>query len=295
MSANSTTVRFQFSGVDFSLANGVCDLSKLFTCCYREVYLLAAFSHTILNVSESAFTEHLYALINTYLANEKNVDVDVDTGQSALQTNNFNQHYAEVQRELELEKKRKDMILEKTCSEFWFDEPIDGMDVAELKQYISSLQKLKRKACGTVATGHVEHRMVQAISLCFTGLICIELLADAAISSLVDDNANHVKDLSLLKEHVKPKAHSCDNSGIKEAIVSRESDNWNDRKDKSVDPSKELRLHWDLYTMMDEWVEPCDDLVAKRDPHDSCVGGVKFKLEGCKNRCAEAVGFKESC
>ncbi|GKA16486.1 hypothetical protein Tco_0696233 [Tanacetum coccineum] len=48
------------------------------------------------------------------------------------------------------------------------------------------------------------------------------------------------------------KAHSCDNSGIKEAIVSRESDNWNDRKDKSVDPSKELRLHWDLYTMMDE-------------------------------------------
>ncbi|GJU23650.1 hypothetical protein Tco_1156992 [Tanacetum coccineum] len=75
------------------------------------------------------------------------------------------------------------------------------------------------------------------------------------------------------------KAHSCDNSGIKEAILSRESDNWNDRKDKSVDPSKELRLHWDLYTMMDEWVEPCDDLVAKRDPHDSCVGGVKLKLE----------------
>ncbi|GJT71579.1 hypothetical protein Tco_1030865 [Tanacetum coccineum] len=30
----------------------------------------------------------------------------------------------------------------------------------------------------------------------------IELLADAAISSLVDDNADHVKDLSLLKEHV---------------------------------------------------------------------------------------------
>ncbi|GKB96420.1 hypothetical protein Tco_0982557, partial [Tanacetum coccineum] len=102
----------------------------------------------------------------------------------------------------------------------------------------------------TMATGRVEHRMVQAISLCFIELICIELLADAAISSLVDDNADH-----------------------------RESDNWNDRKDKSVAPSKELRLHWDLNTMMDEWVEPCDDLVAERDPHDSCVGGVKFKLE----------------
>ncbi|GJT56043.1 enolase, partial [Tanacetum coccineum] len=99
----------------------------------------------------------------------------------------------------------------------------------------------------------------------------IELLTDAVISSLVDDNADHVKDLSLLKEHVKPKAHSCDNFGIKEAIVTRESDNWNDMKDKSVAPSKELRLHWDLNTMMDEWVEPCDDLVAEQDPHDSCI------------------------
>ena len=45
--------------------------------------------------------------------------------------------------------------------------------------------------------------------------------------------------------------------------------------------------------MMDEWVEPCDDLGAEPDRHDSCVGGVKFKLEGCKNRCEEAVGVKE--
>ncbi|GJY61260.1 agamous-like MADS-box protein AGL62 [Tanacetum coccineum] len=52
------------------------------------------------------------ALINTYLANEKNVDVDVEMGQSA---------------------------------EFWFDEPIDGMDVAQLEEYLSSLQELKRK------------------------------------------------------------------------------------------------------------------------------------------------------
>nr|GEW66576.1 agamous-like MADS-box protein AGL62 [Tanacetum cinerariifolium] len=29
--------------------------------------------------------------------------------------------------------------------EFWFDEPIDGMDVAKLEQYIYSLQELKRK------------------------------------------------------------------------------------------------------------------------------------------------------
>ncbi|GKE12398.1 hypothetical protein Tco_1415949 [Tanacetum coccineum] len=93
--------------------------------------------------------------------------------------------------------------------------------------------------------------------------------AGSGKNSLVDDNADHVKDLSLLKEHVEPKTHSCDNVGIKEAIVSTESDNWNDRNDKSVAPSKELRLHWDLNTVMGEWVELCDDLVSERDPHDS--------------------------
>ncbi|GJW32501.1 hypothetical protein Tco_0052533 [Tanacetum coccineum] len=66
-------------------------------------------------------------------------------GQSALPVNEFNQHYAEVSCELELEKRHKDMILKKSSSEFWFDEPIDGMDVAELEHYIFSLQELKRK------------------------------------------------------------------------------------------------------------------------------------------------------
>nr|GFC63515.1 agamous-like MADS-box protein AGL62 [Tanacetum cinerariifolium] len=70
---------------------------------------------------------------------------DLDVGQSAFPTNEFNQHYDEVSRELELEKKRKDMIPEKTGTEFWHDEPIDGMDVAELEQYLSSLQELNRK------------------------------------------------------------------------------------------------------------------------------------------------------
>ncbi|GKC25963.1 agamous-like MADS-box protein AGL62 [Tanacetum coccineum] len=76
------------------------------------------------------------ALINTYLATQKNVDVDVDMGRLALPINVFNQHYAEISHELELEKMRKDMIPEKISSEFWFDEPIDGMDVAELEHYV---------------------------------------------------------------------------------------------------------------------------------------------------------------
>nr|GEX66293.1 agamous-like MADS-box protein AGL62 [Tanacetum cinerariifolium] len=85
------------------------------------------------------------ALINTYLAFGKDVDVDLDVGQSALPTNEFNQHYDEVSRELELEKKRKDMIPEKIGTEFWYVEPIDGMDVTELEQYLSSLQELNKK------------------------------------------------------------------------------------------------------------------------------------------------------
>nr|GEY43842.1 agamous-like MADS-box protein AGL62 [Tanacetum cinerariifolium] len=84
------------------------------------------------------------ALINTYLANEENVDVDLDI-RSVLPINEFNNHYAEVSREMELEMKRKDMIPENSGREFWFDEPIDGMDVAKLEQYIYSLQELKRK------------------------------------------------------------------------------------------------------------------------------------------------------
>ncbi|GJY85273.1 hypothetical protein Tco_0499299 [Tanacetum coccineum] len=53
---------------------------------------------------------------------------------------------------------------------------------------------------GHVNTGRtdIQRGQVQAM-VDFSG---IELLADAAISSLVDDNADHVKDLSLLKEHV---------------------------------------------------------------------------------------------
>ncbi|GJV03188.1 agamous-like MADS-box protein AGL62 [Tanacetum coccineum] len=78
------------------------------------------------------------ALINTYIANEKNVDVDGDMGESALPVNEFNQHYAEVSCELELEKRYKDMILKKSSSEFWFDEPIDGMDVADLAIIVNS-------------------------------------------------------------------------------------------------------------------------------------------------------------
>lgn len=157
----------------------------------------------------------------------------------------------------------------------------------------NSLTPAKKTKSKTAARNNkiLKPRKKQAKSMIdFSG---IELLADAACNSLFDDNANHVKDLSLLKEHVTPRANSCDDVDIKEAIVSTDSDNGNDRKDKSVAPSKELRLHWDLNTVMDEWVEPCDDLVAEPDRHDSCVGGVKFKLEGCKNRCAEAVGVEE--
>nr|GEW58125.1 agamous-like MADS-box protein AGL62 [Tanacetum cinerariifolium]GEY10961.1 agamous-like MADS-box protein AGL62 [Tanacetum cinerariifolium] len=112
------------------------------------------------------------ALINTYLANEENVDVDLDMGQSALPRNEFNNHYEKVSRELELEMKRKDMIPENSGREFWFDEPIDGMDVAKLEQYIYSLQELKRK--GPTVLQHLQGPKTNVLQgpnvLCVQGL-----------------------------------------------------------------------------------------------------------------------------
>lgn len=64
--------------------------------------------------------------------------------QSLLPMNEFNQHYAEVSRDLEMEKRRGEMIPE-TSSGAWFNEPIDGLDVDELEQYLYSLNELKKK------------------------------------------------------------------------------------------------------------------------------------------------------
>ena len=62
----------------------------------------------------------------------------------------FNQHYVEVSKELEAEKKRKEAIQESKianggCGLAWYDEAIDELEVEELQQYLTSLIELKRK------------------------------------------------------------------------------------------------------------------------------------------------------
>ncbi|KAI3683497.1 hypothetical protein L1987_84002 [Smallanthus sonchifolius] len=57
----------------------------------------------------------------------------------------FNQHYVEVSRELEAEKKRREMIPASIRGRPWFDEPTDGMPAEELEQYLWSLGELKKK------------------------------------------------------------------------------------------------------------------------------------------------------
>ncbi|KAL3515395.1 hypothetical protein ACH5RR_022297 [Cinchona calisaya] len=59
-----------------------------------------------------------------------------------------NKHYAKVLKELEIEKKRKEIIEGSkgvNCGSFWWDEPIDNMGLEELEQYKASLEELMKK------------------------------------------------------------------------------------------------------------------------------------------------------
>ncbi|XP_073119519.1 agamous-like MADS-box protein AGL29 [Henckelia pumila] len=75
-----------------------------------------------------------------------------DSCASTAKTREFNKHYTDMCKELEAEKKRKDMIdAEKRAAEgfgynvgggFWWDDPVDSMDVEELEQYMAALGEL---------------------------------------------------------------------------------------------------------------------------------------------------------
>ncbi|XP_076917968.1 agamous-like MADS-box protein AGL62 [Bidens hawaiensis] len=62
-----------------------------------------------------------------------------------LPAQEFNQHYTEVSRELEAEKKRREMIPSSSSSLPWFERPTEGMDVGELDLFLWSLLELRRK------------------------------------------------------------------------------------------------------------------------------------------------------
>ncbi|KAK1436088.1 hypothetical protein QVD17_01863 [Tagetes erecta] len=64
----------------------------------------------------------------------------------SVPTKEFNQHYAEVSRELEAEKRRREMMIPAGNGGVpWFDEAVDGLPVEELEQYLWSLVELKKK------------------------------------------------------------------------------------------------------------------------------------------------------
>lgn len=134
----------------------------------------------------------------------------------------------------------------------------------------------------------------------------IELLAAAACSSFLHDNADHVEDFSVLKEQTTPGVNSSCTVDMKEAIISTTGssnrddmvpdtpilhDNGNEEGKKKVAPSKGLRLHWDLNTVMDDWEEPSNSLLVEPSTHESSSnGGLKggnLNLEGCEGRFTE--------
>ncbi|KAL0384636.1 UNVERIFIED_CONTAM: Agamous-like MADS-box protein [Sesamum radiatum] len=71
-------------------------------------------------------------------------------------TRDYNRHYSEVCRELEVEKKRKEVIEEAKrveCyggggggggGEFWWDEDVEGLELEELEQYAAALEELMK-------------------------------------------------------------------------------------------------------------------------------------------------------
>ncbi|KAI7727697.1 hypothetical protein M8C21_021809 [Ambrosia artemisiifolia] len=91
----------------------------------------------------------------------------------------------------------------------------------------------------------------------------IELLAAVACSRLIHDNADRVEEFSVSKEHTTPPGISLCSVDVKDA-ESNGSSIGKEVDEKKVVVSKELRLHWDLNTVMDEWKEPCDDLLIER-------------------------------
>ncbi|CAH1438992.1 unnamed protein product [Lactuca virosa] len=113
----------------------------------------------------------------------------------------------------------------------------------------------------------------------------IELLAAAACSSFIHDDADYVDDQKVFKEDTTPGVDSCA-VDIKETLISTASD--------GAEKKVALRLHWDLNTVMDEWEEPCDGLMVKSQPQDNCSEGVKMKLEeGYERRCTEGVSVNQ--
>ncbi|KAI3704863.1 hypothetical protein L1987_75092 [Smallanthus sonchifolius] len=123
----------------------------------------------------------------------------------------------------------------------------------------------------------------------------IELLATVACRSFVHDNEDHVGGISISKEHTTPPGIDSCPVDVKDAESNGSSIQQNlhdigkEVEEKKVVLSKELRLHWDLNTVMDEWEEPCDDLLIEPQlpmKQDAAISPVSL-VEICNNGSVE--------
>ncbi|KVI07134.1 uncharacterized protein LOC112508747 [Cynara cardunculus var. scolymus] len=141
----------------------------------------------------------------------------------------------------------------------------------------------------------------------------IELLAAAACCSSVYDRSGLMESFAM-EDHTTPRVDS-NTDGIKENIAPVESDdssvqdstfpatqnlcdNENEGSDKRAVPSKGVRLHWDLNTVMDEWEEPCCDILVDphseksclKDVYDDSLRNAKANLEGSETGISQVTG-----
>ncbi|KAL9996369.1 putative transcription factor MADS-type1 family [Helianthus debilis subsp. tardiflorus] len=84
-------------------------------------------------------------LLDRYL-NKNNTTTVNNHSPPPLPTKEFNEHYVEVSKELEVEKKRKEMRPGSSSGGLpWFEEGTEGLAVEELEQYLWSLVELEKK------------------------------------------------------------------------------------------------------------------------------------------------------
>lgn len=108
----------------------------------------------------------------------------------------------------------------------------------------------------------------------------IELLAAAACSSSSGDNADNIKESSVVEEFATPEGIDASTAAVplKETIV------LSVEEVKGPVPLKDDRLSWDLNVVM-EWDEPDDPLVYQKKDTELVLGdgkrSEKLALEGC--------------
>ncbi|XP_009602824.1 agamous-like MADS-box protein AGL62 [Nicotiana tomentosiformis] len=85
------------------------------------------------------------AVINRYLIGKSSSSSTAD--QYNVQQNN--QYYSQICRELEADKKKKEIIenskIVNNNEGFWWNEPIDDMGIEELEEFMAALEELKKK------------------------------------------------------------------------------------------------------------------------------------------------------